>query len=332
MSKKKIEYINGNIPENIDEILSKADEQDLKILALLLMGADGNGEIDESFSVEEKLGLSKPEVDASLKFWKGAGVVGTVRSSKKKATEKKLETSNEGAAAVKVLEAHRNGIVESGDADNYGSVELATLIQKRVVSACFVDEAQKVFGKSFNQYDSGIVVGLVDRYDFEEEAVLMILAYVRKLGKKGVKYAEKFAISLYDDGITTTHDVVARIDAIEQTKENLFKIKKMYGFGSRDLTKAEKELFEKWLNTYGYSEEIIRIAFDMTVNAIQRPVPKYTDKILEKWYGQGLRTKEDIEAFEKNKKDTKADTDPQKSYEIDDFFAAALNRSLKDLK
>ena len=58
----------------------------------------------------------------------------------------------------------------------------------------------------------------------------------------------------------------------------------------------------------------------------------YTDKILEKWYGQGLRTKEDIEAFEKNKKDSKGDNDPQKSYEIDDFFAAALNRSLKDLK
>ena len=70
----------------------------------------------------------------------------------------------------------------------------------------------------------------------------------------------------------------------------------------------------------------------MTVNSIQRPVPKYTDKILEKWYGQGLRTKEDIEAFEKNKKDSKGDNDPQKSYEIDDFFAAALNRSLKDLK
>lgn len=332
MSKKKIEYINGNIPENIAEILSKADEQDLKILVLLLMGANENGEVDEALSVEEKLGLSKSEVDASLKFWKGAGVVGTVRASRKKTAEKTAESSHEEPKTVQIPEAHRNGAVESGDADNYGSLELATLIQKRVVSACFVDEAQKVFGKSFNQYDSGIVVGLVDRYDFEEEAVLAILAYVRKLGKKGVKYAEKFAISLYDDGITTTHEVVDRIDAIEKAKEELFKIKKMYGFGSRDLTKTEKELFEKWLNTYGYSEEIIRIAFDMTVNSIQRPVPKYTDKILEKWYGQGLRTKEDIEAFEKNKKDSKGDNDPQKSYEIDDFFAAALNRSLKDLK
>ena len=148
MSKKKIEYINGNIPENIDEILSKADEQDLKILALLLMGANENGEVDEALSVEEKLGLSKSEVDASLKFWKGAGVVGTVRSSRKKIAEKTAEALQSEPKAVQIPEAHRNGAVESGEADNYGSLELATLIQKRVVSACFVDEAQKVFGKS----------------------------------------------------------------------------------------------------------------------------------------------------------------------------------------
>ena len=35
MTKKKINYINGNIPENISEILANSDEQDLKILTLL---------------------------------------------------------------------------------------------------------------------------------------------------------------------------------------------------------------------------------------------------------------------------------------------------------
>ena len=40
MSKKKINYINGNIPANISDILNNSDEQDLKILTLLLMSAD----------------------------------------------------------------------------------------------------------------------------------------------------------------------------------------------------------------------------------------------------------------------------------------------------
>jgi DnaD/phage-associated family protein len=92
-------------------------------------------------------------------------------------------------------------------------------------------------------------------------------------------------------------------------------------------------MFTRWTQTYGYDTDIIRIAYDITVNAIQKPVPKYADKIIEKWYSEGLRTLADIEAFESKKKDMPKDNgEVQKSYEIDDFFAAALNRSLKDLK
>lgn len=330
MSKKKLKYINGELPENIEEILSNADEQDLRILALLLMKADENGEVGEEFSVEDTLKLSKGEVDASVKFWRGAGVLGSVRASRKRSAEQ-IEGDSGSAVAKAIITAHRNGAVVE-DAEPYGSAELATLMEKRVVTSCFVDEAQKVFGKSFNNYDTGIIVGLVDRYDFEEEAVLALLSYVRKKGKKGVKYAERVAISFYDEGITTALGVVERINAIEQFSENLGKLKKMYGFGSRDLTKSEQALFEKWFNTFGYGEEIIRIAFDMTVNAIQKPVPKYTDKILENWYSHELRTKEDVERYEAEKKGAKSESDPAKSYDVGDFFDAALKRSFKDLK
>ena len=32
MAKRKINYVNGNIPDNISEILNNSDEQELKIL------------------------------------------------------------------------------------------------------------------------------------------------------------------------------------------------------------------------------------------------------------------------------------------------------------
>ena len=107
----------------------------------------------------------------------------------------------------------------------------------------------------------------------------------------------------------------------------------MFGFGARELTKTEKEMFSKWTQTYGYDLDIIRIAYDIMINSIQKPVPKYADKIIEKWYSEGLRTLSDIENYENNKKDAPKDNgEVQKSYEIDDFFDAALKRSFKDLK
>ena len=325
MAKKRIKYVKGEIPENIDDILSNADEQDLKILTLLLMAAGDDGEVDDSFSAEQYLGISKAEVDASVKFWRGAGVIGSARTQKKK--------SESVTSAVKT--AHRNGVVESSGVENYQSAELATLLESRAVSACFVDEAQKVFGKTFNSYDTAIVVGLVDQYGFEEEAVLEILAYVFRLGKKGVKYAEKVAIGFYDEGFTTARDVTERIGVIERSREEIYRIKQLFGFGARELTKSEKEIFTRWTQTYGYGLDIIRTAYDITVDAIQKPVPKYADKIIEKWHCEGLRTVEDIEKYESLKREgakAQSESDPQKSYEVDDFFEAALKRSFEDLK
>ena len=328
MAKKKLNYINGNVPENIADILNNSDDQDLKILTLLLMASNENGEVDDSI-VEEMLGISKAELDASLKFWRGAGVVSVSRTSKKK-TEEMTKTE----PAARVEKAHRNGVVESGGVDVYNSTELVTLLESRAVSACFIDEAQKVFGKTFNSYDTAIIVGLVDQYGFEEEAVLELLAYVRRLDKKGVKYAEKVAIGFYDDGITTAADINEKIALIEQSKEDIYRIKQIFGFGARALTKSEQTIFEKWIQNYRYGVDIIRLAYDIMIDSIQRPVPKYADKIMEKWHCEGLRTLAEIEAYEKNKKDNaQADkNDPQKSYEVDDFFAAAMNRSFKDLK
>ena len=292
------------------------------------MASNENGEVDDSI-VEEMLGISKAELDASLKFWRGAGVISVSRTSKKKTEEiTKTET------AARVEKAHRNGVVESGGVDVYNSTELVTLLESRAVSACFIDEAQKVFGKTFNSYDTAIIVGLVDQYGFEEEAVLELLAYVRRLDKKGVKYAEKVAIGFYDDGITTAADINEKIALIEQSREDIYRIKQIFGFGARALTKSEQTIFEKWIQNYRYGVDIIRLAYDIMIDSIQRPVPKYADKIMEKWHCEGLRTLDEIEAYEKNKKDNaQADkNDPQKSYEVDDFFAAAMNRSFKDLK
>ena len=44
MAKITLRYINGEVPENLADILSNADEQDMRILIALMMAADGNGE------------------------------------------------------------------------------------------------------------------------------------------------------------------------------------------------------------------------------------------------------------------------------------------------
>ena len=78
---KKIKYRNSQLPEELGQILSNADENDLKILIALMMAADENGEIPEDFSVSRALGVDKSDVAASVKFWRGAGIIEGVKST-----------------------------------------------------------------------------------------------------------------------------------------------------------------------------------------------------------------------------------------------------------
>ena len=332
MAKITLRYIKGEVPENLADILSNADEQDMRILIALMMAADGNGEVNAEFSLSDTLGLEKPEIDASLKFWRGAGVISAARSQKSvKSKAEKPESAEEPKTSAPT--AHRDGAVEkSTGVSPYATDELAALFEKRRVTAQFIDEAQRVVGRTFNSYDTGIVAGLVDQLGFEEEAVLAILAYATRIGKKGLRYPEKLALSFYDEGITTESAVVARIAIIEHSAEVVGKIKQLFGMGSRELSRTEKTLFDKWTQKFGYGIEIIRVAYDITVDATQKPLPKYADAILEKWHAEGLRTEGEVLAFEQKSKPSKDSGEGEKSYELDDFFEAALKRSLEDLK
>ena len=327
ITKLTIQYRGGTLPEQLGTLLENADETDLRILVALQMLADEHG-IAPTASLASLLGISEGEVSASLKFWRGAGVLATGAASKAK------QDPETAPKRPQVPTAHRGGALEqSATLPQYSASELADLIERRQISASFIDEAQRVMGKIFRAYDTGVLVGIVDRLGFEEAAVLAILAYMVQKGKKTVRYAEQIAISFYDEGITDTADVLERLHRMEQAGEVVQKIRVLFGAANRELTTTEKRLFSSWCEKLAYDIEVIRMAYDITVDTIQKPAPKYANSILEAWHAAGLRTADDVRRhLEQEKKDkTEKSGDIAKTYELDDFFEAALKRSYADM-
>lgn len=319
-TKRTILYRGGNLPERLGEILNSADETDLKVLVALLMAADENGDVAQEVSLGDLLGLESPEVEASLKFWRGAGLIGKAAESKKKKAPAMSQT------------AHRGGAVEHSGVAPYQTEELADLLEKKQTLIAFVTECQRVLGKTVNMHDTGLLVGLVDQFGFEEEAVLAILAYAVRIGKATVRYAEKIAIGFYDEGRTSADAVYERIRVMEQSAETISQIRSLFGMGNRDLSTTEKKLFTAWTQKMGYGIDEIRLAYDITIDAIHTPAPKYTNSILEAWYAEGLHTARDIEEFTKAQKAEKGKSDVEKSYDVDEFFEASMQRSFAEFE
>lgn len=318
---KKLVLLREDFPnEGLCEILDRADENELKIWIALLMRADENGEVESVDALCELLGWEMTDVESALTFWRGTGLV-----AMKKADGKKKNTTTQKSA-------HRGGKVEHSGVAPYQSSELATLLEQRQVLADYVTECQRVLGKTVNVYDTGLLVGLVDQLGFSEESVLAILAYAVRLGKATVRYAEKIAIRFYDEGITSTSGVYDRIRVMEKSAEVISQIRTLFGMGSRDLSTTEKKLFTAWTQNLGYGIDEIRLAYDITIDAIHTPAPKYINTILEKWYAEGLHTARDIEEFENEKKADRTTVSVDKSYDVDEFFEASMQRSFAEFE
>ncbi|MBE6546600.1 MAG: DnaD domain protein [Ruminococcaceae bacterium] len=320
------------IPEAAGELLKQADENDLRALALLLLSGDGEGGLSAA-ELAAALDMEESEADASLKFWRGAGLVrqGSGKRAGKPATkaEPKKEPEAQRPAAVS---KHREGVTERSDGlGSYSTAELAAVMEQRAGSAQFIDEAQRIMGRMFRTYDVGILMGLVDQLGFDEAAVLTILSYIVSKGKTTLRYAERLALALYDEGLTDTAAVMERISRMERSGEVIERIRTLFGMGQRALTATEKKLFGTWTEVYGYDMDVIRLAYDITVDTIQKPAPKYTNSILEKWYTEGLHTPEEVQSYLDAERAKKEGDRIAKSYDVEDFFEAALKRSMEEL-
>ena len=164
------------------------------------------GEIDTQ-ELCTGLDIDQSELSASLKFWRGAGLLGVSKknacketvnneSKEKKAVKNKEEPENKERVSA-IESAHKSGKVEREEAPSYSTEELTVLMEERKITADFIGEASRVYGKIFNQHEIEIIVRMIDYIGFDAECVLMLLSFYSK-EKKTLRYIEKAALALYD--------------------------------------------------------------------------------------------------------------------------------------
>ena len=74
-------------------------------------------------------------------------------------------------------------------------------------------------------------------------------------------------------------------------------VKRIIGAGQRALSKSESSIIDSWENKYGFSEQLISLAYEKTVAKINKPQVAYMSKILINWHENGLQTPEQVNEF-----------------------------------
>ena len=332
------------LPGAVNDVASRATATDLRVI--LALCADTT--LQTADQLVDATGLSLDEITASLAFWRGTGILtldGSVATAPadehKPVASEPMPSANEATAesSAPSKKPHPTASIPS-----YTSDELADLLESRKETSAYLDECQRIWGKVFNVHEVNVILGLTDYLGLDWDYVLTLLAYSaaeqdRREIKRSLRYVETTAFSLYDEGVTDLPALQDKFRRMEQMEELVVKLRRLFGMGERSLTAKEKKLFSAWIHDYDFGIDMITRAFEITVDAKGSPNLKYMDAILTNWNHESIRTLADVdkstEAFRaekekmnpsRNKKSAEAPR--QGSFDTDDFFSAAVARSL----
>ena len=311
---KKTYTIKGGSPHPLPALLgngalAEAGAQDLRVLFALceLESADAD-------AISAALGCEPAAVTAALAFWRGTGVV-------------TLDEDEEGAVVVAPTKADvpiaPQVIAEKG-LPAYSTEELSSILARRTELSQLIDDCQQAFGKIFNTNEIGVIAGLADYLGLDGEYILLLLTHCRNMEKKSLRYVEKMAISLHDEGVHDAKNLEERLQNIEMMAKVTGRVRAIFGITARALTSKEKAMLESWICKMKYDEEMLTRAYELTVDAIGKSSMPYANKILERWFADGYKTVADVD---KALADYRAKKNGGSSFDVDEFFEAALRRT-----
>ena len=306
------------LPTSVAGFIDKAKKFDLKVL-FLIASSDKYREGNFAEKIAKELKCEASEVENSISFWNGTGVisVGGIEDNK---TKPQKEIKDESTPIVKRARV--------SELPEYSSSELNSLLEKHHNVVELIDECQNILGKMFTASDIKVIVALIDYLGLDNDYILVLMHYAARNEYKSIRYIEKIAISCVDDGFVDAKALQIELHAREEREQIESKIKNVFGIGSRKFTTKEQKQVNLWVNEYKFELEVIEKAYDITISATNKPSIHYAHAILEKWYAEGIRTLADVDALLEKREQEKSEDGT--SFNVDEFFNAALSRSYSD--
>ena len=143
-------------------------------------------------------------------------------------------------------------------------------------------------GRMMKPADTQLICFLYDDLGFSTELIEHLYDYCISKNKKSPSYIEAVALAWAKDGIDTVEKAdasIAQYNTAYQTVSKAFAL-------NRAVAPAEQEFIDTWVSVWGFSETMIKEACTRALLNTGKPDFKYTNRILENWYKEGVTTLE----------------------------------------
>ena len=278
-----------SIPYAAMERLTTASETEWRLLLLLAAEEKTRDSYDKK-ALAARLGVSAPEIDAAVAFWRGSGIL---RTKKADAAEKPAATRKTAKSkAASASEAASEPLILRADGTvHYDGKELDALLERRSELRSLLKECERIAEKPFSPAESGKLVALAESYRLSVPYIMTLFQHCRDRGQTAVPYVYRVAVSLYERNILDEEALTAYLAEDDALHSYEAPIRSMLGIGPRKFTAAEARFISAWKQA-NYPKELLEVAYERAVNATGKPGLAYMNKILTSWREKGIGTAE----------------------------------------
>lgn len=312
----------------VDNGLKLSSDSQLKVLLYILRHS---GETLTDDIVSEALSIHGEDVRDAIEYWSDKGLLvklsdtitmgESVSAQAADAHVASEHTAKEPKDEQKKAEKPRPMSRVTRPEPAYVSKRLKT--DKNVVF--LMDEAQRILSKVLSNSDTATLLMLHDTDGLPIEVLLMLMEHCVQIGKGNMRYIERTGIEWASEGIMTINLAEEKIKRYSESTTAWSTVAAVFGLHLGGTpTKKQLEFSDTWINVWHFSEDMLRLAYERCVDTKGDLNMSYINGILRRYHEQGFTKPEDVAKADLEKKpagtkNTKKQSAPDASYDIDEY-------------
>lgn len=307
-----------------DHFIRLASEIQLKVLLYLLRNT---GQNVNTAKLADFFRITEDQAEEAVQFWVQANILQPLNGSPAK-PQFDFALFPVSAAESEISSQPVQSKVQRGSKEiKLDPSEIAhSLEQSQELKDLFLC-AEKQFGRLLNHMEQRSLIWIHSYLGMRSEVLLLLLGYCVSIDKISMSYAESIAISWMEHDITTLAQADAEIKRLTAEHSYLSQIRKMFEMQHAPTTQ-QKKYIENW-RTAGYSMELLKYAYEITLESIEKLNFKYINTILEKWAAQGITSPEQAQRLRSSSAAARTSSAAQNSAELDEYLSV-VNRFRKE--
>jgi DnaD/phage-associated family protein len=277
----------------VDNHLKLVGAVQLKVLLWVLRHA---GETFETKDIADALGIERADVDDAMSYWQEVGLVSIDGNSISPAPANSIAEPApfKPENAQQEMEPEHDHLHETHRILSRPEKPDSEFVAKRMAESkeisCLMQSAQEVLGRLISEGDAATLLLIHDNYGLPSDVIIMLMQYAANIGKGNMRYIEKVAMSWADEGIVTHEKVEEKLRILTENQKAWHTVESAIGISHRTPSKREETYAPVWINEWKFSPEMIREAYDRTVDGTGKYQTGYMNRILERWHKEGIAT------------------------------------------